>query len=92
MKDLKEKIECQLWETHDIVWFYDLVQLYLREPKLFEHGATVLMEQAVSVLADADADGDLSPELTEYALQSIMWRYMYVETKNNNSIYGYHGV
>lgn len=92
MKDLKEKIECQLWETHDIVWFYDLVQLYLREPKLFEHGCAVLMEQAVSVLADADADGELSPELTEYALQSIMWRYMYVETKNNNSIYGYHGI
>ena len=92
MKELKEKIECRLWETHDIVWFYDLVQLYLREQKLFKHGCAVLMEQAVGVLADADVDGELDPNLTEYALQSIMWRYMYVETKNNNSIYGYHGV
>lgn len=90
MKEMKEKIELALWETHDIVWFHDLVYLYLREPKLFKHGGAVLMEQAVGVLADAPYE--VHPDLTEYALNSLMWRYLYVETKNDNSVYGYHGI
>lgn len=90
MKEMKEKIELALWETTDIVWFYELIFLYLRKPQLFKHGAGVLMEQAVGVLADAPYE--VHPDLTEYALQSLMWRYMYVETKNDNSVYGYHGI
>lgn len=90
MTKLKDEIEAHLWETNDIVWFHKLIDLYLHEPQLFKHGAGVLMEQAVGVLADAPYE--VHPDLTEYALNSLMWRYMYVETKNDNSVYGYHGV
>ena len=91
MDEYQEYIENCLWETNDVVWFYDLIFLYLREPQLFKYGRGVLMEQAVGVLADADADGELDPNLTDYALKSLMWRFLYVTTKNDNSVYGYHG-
>lgn len=92
MDEYQEYIENCLWETNDVVWFYDLIFLYLREPQLFKYGRGVLMEQAVGVLADTDANGELAPNLTDYALKSLMWRYMYITTKNDNSVYGYYGV